>query len=530
MARILRSSGRRRTAARVGAGAALLAGAFSVLGAAAMVPAGASTTTYSGNVTAAGLNISLFGNKLTGGNSTACFNHGLSTNKDANGKATACDGKDSPFAAASGAGTFLTGALSALASAQAGPATGSNNQGSDASPICGPISTGGPQGSSGVTIDGAISCAWAQASADSATGNSSATGYGELAHLNVDLAGILGQITGASPASSVCTQSTENIGALLNGICQVLGPIGQGAASAPAPIGGLFPGVEQALQNLYDVTTHNLPANTVTIAVGPAKSSVSTSGDGSVTDNAYGATLDVQVLPGVGCKAGVDLATCAANDLANITNEANNPTAAPLIELQVGPARCSATRNAAGQWSSTDYASIIDLDLNIPGDNIPIHIPGTAGTGQTIAVGTPLQSTIRIAAGSAAPVGDSAGCTTDSVTVSLLENSTFPGGSPTAGTGGAILVSTGSSTLSATNNTAATPTSPGGGGGGTGSTPQATPTAAVVTSPTSVHTGEWWSGSMPLLVALAAIGGGLIGWPRIRRMSLVSRIVNRAGK
>jgi hypothetical protein len=516
---------------RIIAGATLVVGALAGLGLHA-VPAQASTvTTYSGNVNAAGLNLDLFGNKLTGGNSLACFNHGLTTNKDNNGNATACDGKASTFAAASGEGTFLTAAgLHALAGAHEATVGQSMSQGSDTNPVCSPVATGGPQGSSGVTIDGAISCAWARAVIDG-IGNPSATGYGELAHLNVDLNGILGQITGASPSSSNCTQSAgQMIGALLGGACTLVSGLTPLLGSATTS------GVNQALQDLYDVTTSGQPANTVTIAVAPAKSSVATGVDGTVSENAYGATLDLNLLPGVGCKAGVSLATCAANEVAHLTNEASNPTGAPLVELQVGPARCSAARDATGKWTSTDYSSIVDLDVNIPGANLLIHLPGDSGTGtynQTILQGSPLQSTIRIASGSSAPVGDSAACAADSLTLSLLENSMFPGGTTTVGSGGAIVVTAGSSTMSAGNSSSSTPTSPGGGnGGGTGSTSaaNATPTAAVVTSPTSIHTGEWWSGSMPLLVVVAAIGAGLLGWPRLRRTSLVSRLVKRAGR
>ncbi|HUC37096.1 MAG TPA: hypothetical protein VMR97_08230, partial [Acidimicrobiales bacterium] len=50
---------------------------------------------------------------------------------------------------------------------------------------------------------------------------------------------------------------------------------------------------------------------------------------------------------------------------------------------------------------------------------------------------------------------------------------------------------------------------------------------SAASSPTAVHTGEWWAGSMPLLVVLAVFGAGLIGWPRLRRVSLVARVVSK---
>ena len=54
------------------------------------------------------------------------------------------------------------------------------------------------------------------------------------------------------------------------------------------------------------------------------------------------------------------------------------------------------------------------------------------------------------------------------------------------------------------------------------------PAVASGTSPTAVHTGEWWAGSTPVAAAIAGLGLLLIGWPRIRRLRPLARFGTRA--
>ncbi len=516
---------------------------------------------YSVNVTGAGLNLNLFGNKLAGGNSFACANYGSPQQKnlDGNGNATACDstkGGTPAMAYAQGEGTLLTssglhGLQTASATSPGATGTPTPASGKDGF-VCSQLSSGGFQGQNGVGLDFGVSCAQATASLDGA-GNPTAEATGDVVHVGVDLSGILAGLANGGSASTgaqdLCNQASgqnQQVGQLFNGICQALGSIGSGGANqAPAPIGGLFDGISQALQDLRDVATNDTvpcplyPSTTapasVCLEVGPAQSKIATASDGTVTATALGETAEIDVLPGVGCTAGTSLATCALNDASNVGNEAHNPTAAPLITVKVGPSNCTETLSPTdATWKTSSYASLVDVDLNIPGDNIPIHIPGASGSGQTFANNTPLQGTLEIAnASSAAPVGDSAGCTGDSLTLSLLENSMFPGGSTTPGQG-AINVHLGSSNAGANAQGPAGPaTQPNGSGppaagpGPSGPGPVAT---SAATSPTAVHTGEWWSGSLPLLAILAALGGGLIGWPRLRRLPMVARLVTRSSR
>jgi hypothetical protein len=483
------------------------------------------------------LNINLFGEKLLGGNSTACVNDGSQTANSG----SPCDGQATPYSNATGSGTVLT--TSGLSNDATASAAGDSQSLTDGTPSvqkCSPVSSGGAQGADNVTVDLGVGCGFATASND-ATGDPSAYSGGEVATVGVNAGGILSPILGASTGASKCTTSSNQlIGALLNTVCQVLGAVGGGAGAAPPPAGTLIPGVEQALQNIFDIVTQAVDnLDTVDVSVGGATSAVcsgtynSTTSEcandtsGTVTAETSGSTLDVKLLQGVGCTPGTPLATCALNEVTNLKDESANPTAAPLIEIKAGPASCTGTRDAStGTWTSTDSASLVDVDVNLPGDNISLDIPGTSGTGQTILSGTPLQSTITIADGAAAPVGDAASCNGDSLTLNLLQSSDFPGGSSTTG---AVYASLGSTTLAASNNNV-TPVV-------VKTTPATTPApaavtpvvpAAVVPNVTTVHTGEFWSGSLPiyLLAGMGATGLALIAR---RRIASAFRSLTRRG-
>jgi hypothetical protein len=519
---------------RIAALGALAISAFTLIGGAAGTSVGAAAPNgYSASVTAQGLNLNLFGQKLLGGNSTACVNDGSQTANTG----SPCDGKATPYSYAAGSGTVLTSAgLSNDATAFAAGDSQSLTEGTPSVQKCSPVSSGGAQGADNVTVDLGVGCGFATASND-ATGDPSAYSGGEIATVGINAGGLLAPIVGASTGASKCTTSpSQLIGALLNTVCQVLGAVG---GSAPPPAGTLIPGVEQALQNIFDIVTQAVDnLDTVDVSVGGATSAVcsgqynSTTSEcandttGDVTAETSGSTLDVKLLQGVGCTAGTPLATCALNEVTNLKDESANPTAAPLIEIKVGPASCTATRDpSTGEWTSTDASSLVDVDVNLPGDNISLNIPGTSGTGQTILSGTPLQSTISIANGASAPIGDTASCSGDSLTLNLLQSSDFPGGSSTVG---AVYAALGSTTLSASNNNVAAPVK---------TTPATTPApaavtpvvpAAVVPNVTTVHTGEFWSGVLPIYL-LAGMGGTGIALIARRRIASAFRSLTRRG-
>jgi hypothetical protein len=343
---------------------------------------------------------------------------------------------------------------------------------------------------------------------------------GEVANVTIGLNGILSPILGASPSSGSADscQNTGTVGALLNTVCTALSSL---AGSAPAPANTLFSGIQQALQNLYNVVTKDADP-TITIDVGQAKTNITTNGS-TLNATSQGSTLDVAILPGVGCAAPAGdstqptLAQC-------ITDEASgNPQyTAPLVEILVSPAQ-STTSYDGTNWTSTGTGSLVTIDVNIPGAQQVISVPPNVD--QTILGGTPLQTTIDL--GSAQTNHSNTGATSQAqgAVINVLESSTFPGATSSQGAVSANLGSTGSSSTQSGTPPPAPPTAP---ASSPPTVPAAAPATASATSPTAVHTGEWWSGSMPLLAVLAMLGGGLIGWPKIRRISLVSRVLSKA--
>ena len=539
MARPFRKTPRVQLAARAATIGAALVAVFGLVSTGGV--AEASAQNYSAVVGAQGLDLNLFGQQLSGGFANACVNSGTSTGISTTPQ-NHCNGVAAPEAWGQGEGILLTtSGLHSISSAEATEThpVASDPAGSTApttdSPAkklnCSPLSSGGPQGSNGVTLDLGVACSSAQAIVDpAASAPLTADGYGEVAHLNVDLNGILGAILGASPSSgsaNQCDQQTSNkspIGALLGGVCQILNSVAGGAGAAGSTGTSLIQGIDEALQKLGNVASKDL-GDTVTVAVGPAVAQIDQHADGTVTSYGSGATLDVGLLDGVGCTAGTALLTCATNAAAALAagNLQADPTGAPLVEVKVGPATCTETRDpATGNWTAVTKSAVATVDLNIPGDNISIPILQNEGVSQTILAGTPLQTTIKLAAETSAPVGDASSCSGQSVTVSALENPSFPGGSSTPGTGGAIFANLGGVTGAVSSN-GAPPTSPNG-------NPPAVQTASGGASPTSVHTGEWWAGSLPLIAAIAALGAAMIGWPRLRRFAPISRVIHRGGR
>jgi len=526
----------------------------------------AATNPYAVNATGAGLNLSLFGNELVGGNATACANYGTIggaplANVDGNGNPTYC-GADAvpanmssslsatsptaPEAFADGQGTLLTpsglhGEQYAVDTAP-GTSVAGAPAANDPPYNCSQLNSMGPQGQAGeFQLDLGISCGTAGASLDSG-GDPTANAAGNVGHVGVLANGLLGNFLGASPSSTSndcnAVQATlpQAIGALPGGLCEVLSNI---------PTVGT--GLSQALQDLYDLTqgATNQALDTVSIEVGKATSSIDNESDGTVVAKATGSTLDVQLFPYAGClgtwPAGTPdagqsttLVQCATEAAENATNLSADPLAAPLVEILVGPATCTMTlAPGANSWTAATDSSIVTVDVNIPGAAQSVEIP-PGQPGSSIPQPLPLPSqltsqignfTVAVASGStSAPVGDSAGCKADSVTLNLFQGGPLP--QSTVSGQGAVYASTGSTNAGANVSTAPPVTK----AVSFTTTTTAATTAAAAVYPTSVHTGEWWSGSLPFIGILAGLGGGLLAWPRVRRIPAVDRIVHRSSR
>jgi hypothetical protein len=506
--------------------------------------AGAAPATYSAQAKSAGLVLNVFGTELTGGSASVSVDSGQ------------------PSAAAEGTGVLTPG----MVEDQKASADSSNPSQSDpyACAQGGGLPAGAPLG---VTLG--LACSSATASVSSGAPDASATG--QIAGLDVNASGILNQIissggnqlfsgiqqvlgqlngtplgTGSTacpdphtPASSGSTSSaasgnpapatgssasatsgaqgstgsssasgsnplsalvaTASVpGTPLNGLLGSLALSSTPAASSPGPLGNLLQGLCQTLTNIENVVKGSNPPSTLVVKIGPAsasidstKSSDATKPDTSVA-TAKGATAEIEVLPGVGCDAS-SLASCIT---------APSSYAVPLIDIKIAPAQATDTWDGTN-WKPSTTASLASIALNIPGDAQTISV----GPGQSLDLlsGTPLETVIDL--GSATASGWSG--TANGATLDLVK-----------GVNGGILVDLGSSRITggdspATAAVAATPVKQ---QPAAPSTPALAPPASGP-SPTLVHTGAWWSGSMPYLGGLAALGGGLLGWPRLRRGS-----------
>lgn len=515
--------------ARLGAIAAV---SMTMLGVATGGVASAAAPTYSATATATGAQINLFGTELTGG------------------KATVAVDTATPSVTAEGVGTLTPGLVEdqkAAVTADGATQTKANacSQG------------GGTPAGTPITLSLGLACSSASA-ALSSTNLPNGAATGEVAGLNVNVAGLLNQIiqsggnqlfgalqqvlgqlnsslgtgTKACPSAAGATGSgsgsfsemaatpsgasalTSLLGTLSNSgspLSSVLGTLGLGGSNSPltgatngtsssAPsagaLGNLLEGLCQTLTNVENVVKSSPAPNTLVVKVGPASASVVGTAPDAATATAQGATLDVQILPGVGCTS-------------SLTNCITDPSAyaAPLVEIKVADAKSTDVFNGT-TWVPSGSGSVAEIDLNIPGFAQTISV--APGQSQDLLAGTPLETVIDL--GSASTTGTTN--TAHGATVDLLK-----------GVNGGILLNLGSTTTTGTPVTTAAVTQASSGG--------SSPTGPVTlasggSSPTAVHTGLWFAGSLPFLLGFGALGGTLIGWPRLRRTSLMTRLLARA--
>jgi hypothetical protein len=196
----------------------------------------------------------------------------------------------------------------------------------------------------------------------------------------------------------------------------------------------------------------------------------------------------VQVLPGVGCDAS-SLTACITDPSAY---------AVPLIDIQIAPAESTDSWDGTN-WHPTTTAALATVALNIPGDAQTITV--APGQSLDLLAGTPLETVIDL--GSASTSGWKGGA--NGATVDLAK-----------GINGGILLDLGSSHISGTDSPATPAVAP----KTVHSTPAVVPAQVTgVSTPTLVHTGAWWSGSLPYIAGFAVLGSGLLAWPRLRRTS-----------
>ncbi len=317
-----------------------------------------------------------------------------------------------------------------------------------------------------------LGVACGSASSDVASGLPSATATGTAANVSVGLEPILKQVV--SPSNP-----------LVGVLQQVLGKL-------PAlPAGGSSLG--SIIQQILGSTLSN---PLVSVVAGGSTSSLSpVSGAEVATSTTKGASVDL--LPGAG-NAG-----------------------APLIGIDVGEATATAS-DTAGTFTSSDTPATVAIHLNIPGNPQTINL--APGQSITLLAGTPLQTTIVAGDGSNSSTASSATAEAQALSVDLAQG--LGASSLTAENGGILVhLANASATLAAGPSTVPASTTsqsstPASAPVSTQSVSSPAPAAEVAATPTAVHTGEWWAGSLPAVGALMAVGSGLLGWPRLRRSAL----------
>lgn len=522
MARLFRSRIRTKTM-RLAAGATTLSVAAVVMLATVssgtayadtVLPGGLGS--YNLSASSSGLYLAIAGTQLTGGTSSVSGTYNL----------TAGGAAPAETASASGQGFLLSSALtgtgpSVSVTSASGPTTASGTEGPDGDSASnggtggGDVDTDGPavpddcaqgggQVSSGVGAFVGLGCGYASASIDpagaSALGGPQALGAGNIATVSVDLAGILDQLY-SSGASSLCS-ALGNIPELGTGLLQ--------------------PACTQILTGTPTDSVTGLVNPTVQVNVGNAYSEIVGTAT-EVYSKSVSSSVDVSVFPGI--DSGLEPLLRVQIPAATAESCEGGPC------TPVGPAACT---TSSGGWTNSYNSSLIQISGTLI-DALNVLSSGALGSALDI---PPCGSgTSQLAALAGPGVGplctngllcltlSSATTSGSGVSGSGLDLSLLPGKAP----GGSDVVDLNTAGVQTSNGaTAATAaTSP-----ATATSPTTLPAVPVVAaeSPTAVHTGEWWAGSLPLLGVLAALGGGLIGWPRLRRMPLVARLVSRGSR
>lgn len=487
---------------------------FAVPGTATAAPA-----TYTAQAKSDGLVVNLFGTQLTGGGATASVNSAT------------------PSASAEGTGTLTPG----LVEDQKAAANG-DGQSQSFPQACAQGGSGPSSSPVGVTLG--LACSSAAAGVSGGVPSASATG--EIAGLDVNLSSVLNQIissggnqlfsgiqqvlsqvngTPLGTGNAKCPDASASSGASnssgtpstpaasnplsalagtatvpgtpLNTLLGSLGLSSSSAASSAGPLGNLLGGLCQTLDNIESVVAGANAPSTLVVHLGPASASVTGTASNTAQASAKGATAEIQVLPGVGCDAS-SLTACVTDPSAY---------AVPLIDIKVAPAVATDSWDGTN-WSPATTAALASVDLNIPGDAQTITVP--AGQSLDLLSGTPLETVIDLGSASTAGANTSTGSgASNGATLDLAK-----------GVNGGILLDLGSVGITGGDSPASPAVTPiVHRNPATPAALPATPAAAPVASPTLVHTGAWWAGSLPYIAGLAALGAGLLCWPRLRRTS-----------
>lgn len=355
-----------------------------------------------------------------------------------------------------------------LAPSPSGKATANAAPGHSASSprSCGGTLPSFPAPFTGLVTAG-LACGSASAKSTSAS-QGSALATGEAGELKVNLAPVLSQVV----------KSSSPLASALQGVLGQLPSIPQGGES-----------VSSLLASIEHSATSD---QTAEVAVGPSTSSTHLASHAfTTTAEARGSVITI--LPGAG-KDG-----------------------AALAKIIVGGAKATASVGANGKTApaATDDPALVTVEVDAPATG-PKTYSVVPGQSLTILGGTPLQSTIKVAAGSVttAPSG-AVTAMADAVQIDLAAGA---GASPATAYNGGLDIELAAAQATAhpqpkpavaVAHKTKKPAPP--------ARPAPALAASSVPNATSPHTGLPWAGGLPIVAAAAAAGAGLLGWPRLRR-------------
>jgi hypothetical protein len=536
MARVLRTNVRKKTVRLAVGGTSLGVAAAMMLAVASSGTAFADTVlpggTGSYNVAAssAGLYLALAGHQLTGGTSQVSGTYSYTGTGDATESASAQAQGFLLSTSLTGTGPSVSvkspqsapsNTVSGTEGKNGDPAANGGTGGSNAD-VGGPATPpdcnqGGGQLQSGVGLFVGLGCGYATATIDptgtaaSSLAGPQALGAANIAQVTVSLDGILSQVYSGG-ASQLCSGL---------GSVPTLGPVLQTACN-------------QVLTGLQNPPTGTLPLvnPTVQVDVGNAYSQI-VSNSNLVAAIAHSNSIDVSVFPGLNSGLPPLLRVEIPAAIAvSCEGTGNVKVGGASYPCNTPPSNACTSSSTTG-WTNYYEASIIRITGTL------IDALSTASSGgfpdpleilscsQLASANSGLQQAEQAGLGQLLTLNLASATTSGSgVSGSGLEVELLPGKGP----GGSSVVSLNGAGINTTATGSASGTPPTSPAQQQSSSPLGTtqaPTVAAATSPTAVHTGEWWAGSLPLLAVLAALGGGLLGWPRLRRFPVVAHLVDR---
>lgn len=503
--------------------------------------AGASTTSWNAKASAGALDVTLLGQKL-----------------ELAGGVTEADANSTALAEAIGTGLCISSGTPGPCPTNLTSATGQSLdttqkaiQQGDGTTAKGPVCVGTVPAAPLATIG--VGCG--NASATEASGNPTAEGDGSIldaSALNITMGNALNAMGISLPTGSPCAGTSAPAAS---------SSPGSGSSSLPAPAASLLDTANTIISTLKLPTlnpttvSQNSPqdstcsilgglANQVSIVpvLGPLVGGLVT-GNSNALNTAMGTSLlDVTA---VEAKSTVTTSTNSSGDTVETAYSRGDTLGVNILggmlDIKVVPAVATATVDrTTGKASSSCTPGLVQVTVNNGTPNIVSLQPLGDALNQILdqleasALKPLLDALLQVPdpgiLSCDAPVNSAAG-DSSSVTGGIFNATLIPA----AGMPGGLLTLKVNDVTASASSTSATPTSP---ATSPSQTPSATPAAnpvpaapAAVPNVTSVHTGEFWAGTLPiiLMIGMALAGSLLIGRRKVMALARNFPLINRRG-